>query len=434
MPMLTDAAIRGALATAARTGKARTLTDAGRRGEGRLLAMVRPMPAGPLLEFYARQITGKSRRLVKLGSWPTMTLAAARMAFRDLAPVIREGDNIKAHRDRRRAERAQLGTLRELCEAYAEHLERARRRSAPEVRRCLLDAPGAAARVIGPEVLACDVTGAHVAAWLRPIHRRGSQTMADQARRWLSAAFNWASRHENDYRTEAAKARRWAIAANPAALVPVDTAARRAGTRHLSRDEWAAVWRWLGDGSAGRTDGRACAALRLLMLTGQRVEEVLGLRREQYAAGWLRWEDTKAGRRTGEPLPHSIPLPPQAVPLLEALEPNRWGLYFPGLKYPREPFRTASLDWITRRCAEALAIPPFCPRDLRRTWTTLAMDAGLSSEECARVQNHATGPRTQERHYNRSQHEALKVEAMRKWAGAVSAMLDGMTEQPKAAA
>ena len=35
------------------------------------------------------------------------------------------------------------------------------------------------------------------------------------------------------------------------------------------------------------------------------------------------------GRKTKNGLPHSIPLPRQAVEVLDAMAPNRHGLYFP---------------------------------------------------------------------------------------------------------
>lgn len=414
--MLTDATIRAAMREAQATGKSRTLADAGQRGDGRLVVMIRPGEASPLVELYSRQISGKKRTHTKLGNFPALSLAKAREKHRELVPVIREGESIRHHLASQRQARRELGTLGELVEAYAAHLERDGRRSAPEVRRCLSEATNSAARMIGADRPACDVTPGDVADWLRPIHKT-APAAADQYRRWLSAAFNHATRAEHDYRTEAGQVRRWGIVANPAAAVPADTAARRAGTRHLSADELRRVLAWLADGSAGRTDSRACDALRLIAMTGQRVEEVLSLKAGQYAGGWLRWDSTKTGT------PHAIPLPGPARLMLDSLTPNRWGLFFPGLKYPAQPFPARSLDWITRRCADGLGIPRFCPRDLRRTWRTLAADAGLSAEACARLQNHTWGSRVAAKHYDRSEHAALKVEAVRKWEVFLSSRL-----------
>jgi integrase len=390
------------------------LTDDGRRGDGRLIAMIRPMPSGALCEFYARQIAGGTRRMVKLGTYPTMTLAAARTAFRDLSPAIREGENVRAHRDKRRTERAALGTLLDICEAYADML--GERRSAKEVRRILTKAPDAACRVIGGYRPACEVQPVDVAAWLRPMHRRAPSS-ADQARRTLSAAYTWALKCEHDYTID--QPHKWGLTHNPAAMIPADTVAQRAGTRHLSADEFAKVWGWLAyDG--GRSDLRACNALRIIMATGQRVEEVLGLTAGQYADGWLRWDKTKMGTA------HSIPLPPVVTTILDGMTPNRHGLMIAGCKRPDLPYRDKSANWIARRCAGQVGIPMFSPRDLRRTWRTLAGDAGLSAEECARIMNHAYGSRIEAKHYDKGDNAHVKKSGMDKW----SVYLDQIIKKP----
>jgi len=399
------------------TRRVRTLSDSGQRGEGRLIVAIRPGQAAPLAEVYSRQIKDGKRTHTKLGNFPTLTLAQARDRHRALAPVIREGENIRHHLATMRQARRELGTLVELCEAYADHLARNGRRSAAEVRRCLVTAPNSAAKAMGGDRLACDIAPGDVAQWLRPIHRE-APAAADQYRRWLSAAINHCIKSEHDYRAEPDRVRRWGLAGNVAAMVPADTQARRAGTRHLAPDELRAVLRWLADGSAGRTDARACQAMRLMAMTGQRVEMVLHLRAEQWDGEWLHWPSTKTGK------PHGIPLPPQAALILHGLTPNPHGWFFPMPTNPAKPFRSKTLDYVCHRCADALGIPRFCPRDFRRTFTTLAADlAGLGAEEIARIQAHQWGSRVAERHYSRATHRELKTTAMHKWAAALNGLL-----------
>lgn len=184
----------------------------------------------------------------------------------------------------------------------------------------------------------------------------------------------------------------------------------------------------------GRTDLRACNAIRLLMATGQRVEEITGLRAGQYANGWLRWCDTKTGRQRQVEKPHSIPVPAQAAQILDGMTPNRHGFYVPGCKRPDEPFRGASFGYIARRCAQQLGIPQFTPRDLRRTWRTLAGDlGGLTAEECARLMNHAFGSKVEEDHYDRGENAPVKLSGMAKWERALAALLTGETiKSPRA--
>lgn len=417
--MLTDADLKKAIRDVKASGKSKTLTDDGRRGDGRLLVVTRPMPAGPLVEFYARQIVGKKRSMAKLGTYPIMSLQAARKAFADLAPAIRERENVRAHRDKTRQERQELGTLLDLCTAYHESL--GGRRSAPEVKRCLIDTAGSACKAIGGHRPACEVTPKDVADWLRPIHRRGSSVAAKQARVWLSAAYTWGLKREHDYTID--QPHKWGLTMNPAALVPSDTVAQRAGTRSLSAEEFRAVWFWMA-AEGGRSDLRACNALRLLLATGQRVEEITGLRAGQYAEGWLRWGDTKTGRQRQVEKPHSIPVPAQAAQILDGMVPNQHGFYVPGCKRPDEAFRGASFGYIARRCSKQLGIPLFTPRDCRRTWRTLAGDiGGLTTEECNRIMNHVHGNKTEEEHYDKGENALVKLAGMAKWERAMNAIL-----------
>lgn len=407
--MLTDTAIRAAM----RAGKQTTLRDAGRRGEGRLILVIRPMPSGALAEWYSQQFVDGRRALAKLGTYPSMPLAAARARFAELASSIRGGEHVSVTIDRQRRERAELGTLGDLVAGYVEHL--GTRTSVRFARYILLDGTDAVVKVINPRTPARDVTSEQVRDWVAPFFRRGSRYLAKGARSTLRAAYSWAMKSEFDPKISAPRS--WKILANPAANVPADFDISRTGDRHLSPDEFRRVWVWLGEW-AGRSDERACAALRVLMATGQRVREITGLADGQLRDGWLFWDKTKTGK------PHCIPLPAQARALLERIEPNRYGLLFPGWKRPDAPFPDASLNWICRRCSDDLEIPRFSPRDIRRTWRTLAGDAGLSVEQCARLMNHEFGPVIEARHYDRGVYADLKRAGMTVWESWLSAQLN----------
>lgn len=410
MAMISDAALQRAM----RAQKAATMIDPGPRGGGRLIAMVRPIPSGALIEFYARQIADGRRRLTKLGTYPSMSLAQAREAFRDLTGAIRHGENVKVAALARRRERQQLGTLLDLCEGYATSLEEAGRRSGAEVRRSLISWRRSACKVLGGYRPACDITPADVAEWLRP-HFQTSPVAAKQARAWLSAAYTWGLRREHDYSAE--QSVRWGLTGNPAILVSASNAAQRGHSRHLSPEEFSKVWQWLA-ADGGRSDIRACNALRVIMATGQRVEEITGLRAGQVADGWLRWDRTKTGPA------HSIPLPKQAAAIFAGMLPNLHGLWFPGQKHRDQPFHSHTFGWICHRAADQIGIPRFSPRDLRRTWRTLAGDlGGLNAEECARLMNHAYGSKVERDHYDRGENAVIKKAGMGKWEAALERLL-----------
>jgi integrase len=75
-----------------------------------------------------------------------------------------------------------------------------------------------------------------------------------------------------------------------------------------------------------------------------RVEEILRVTTTVYEKprAMLYWEKTKNGR------PHSIPLPPQAVVLLDGIPLNRHGVYFPHERDPSLPTSGSSLPRIVK--------------------------------------------------------------------------------------
>src|SRR5690606_20982042 len=122
----------------------------------------------------------------------------------------------------------------------------------------------------------------------------------------------------------------------PAAGIPTEP--KVAGNRWLNEDEYVRLYRWL---ECPDTPIHApyTYAVRLLMLTGQRVEEIATLHADQYDKGerMLDWSRTKNGK------PHSIPLPDIAVDLLESIKPNEHGWFFPSMMDPSKPVKHSTL-------------------------------------------------------------------------------------------
>ena len=88
--MITESQIKAAMRAAA-VGKRRAmLVDDGPRGAGRLALIIRATDADAMSEFYAVWYRDGKRLMSKLGSYPTISLAAARRRFREeFAPTIR---------------------------------------------------------------------------------------------------------------------------------------------------------------------------------------------------------------------------------------------------------------------------------------------------------------------------------------------------------
>jgi len=302
---------------------------------------------------------------------------------------------------------------------------RATPRYAQQARYSLIgrDGKGGLAHKIGRDKPAADVTHHDITPHLAEIHRRGAVVMAARTRTHVSAAFAHAIRSSNAY-TRPAGAVDWRIESNPVHAIPADPDANRAGKRHLSPQEFRAFWRWL------ETRDETCVtapALRLIMATGQRVMEVLGLAVQQYDPNeqLLDWPSTKNGK------PHTIPIPPQGVEILKRAVPSRTGFFFPSPKKINVPPTMNAAEKLVKVYVAQAGVPHFCPRDLRRTWKTTAGAAGLSKEIRDRLQNHARQD-VSSRHYDRYEYLAEKRAAMATWSAYLARILAGEFDQSAA--
>lgn len=408
MAMITDASIRAAIKSAASTGRPATLRDPGRRGDGRLCLMVRPARHKPIVEWYAAFYRDGRRHMLKIGNYPKIRLADARRIYSDeYEPVISAGEDPRGPD----YDGDGPGTVGQLFAAYVANMKGQGKTSWAEYQRALLTAKYAAADALGREREARDIKPRDIAGYLARMYKRGSRAHAGHLRAYMHAAFQWGMKSAHDY-TQSGTARDWGITANPVSAVPRDNAATKPGTRHLSPDELRAFWVWL--------EAHPCqssSVLQLLIATGQRVTELTDLSRDQYNAdeGLLVWNKTKAGR------PHVLPLPRVAGALLDALPTSTAGLYFPQPGRPGKPMTHFTVRHHCKEYVDEAGVQHFSPRDLRRTWKTLAGLAGISKDIRDRLQNHALRD-VSSMHYDRHEYLAEKRAAMKVW----SDWLDGV--------
>lgn len=416
--MMKDGDIKAAIKNAPTSGKAQiVLKDAGPRGGGRLAIVIRPLATRVAAEWYAIYYRAGQRKFGKLGTYPDMTLAEARERFRvEYAPTIQIGaDPSNAYARRNNRKGGGDGTVRELFEAYAADLDR-RGKASYQARRILLLRRDNAARVLGADRPAKDIKTADIVAHLAAIHARGTKGMADVVRAQVRAAFEFGLKSANDY-TRKVDGQGWGLKYNPAAAIPADESSRAAGERHLTVDELRTFWRWCEE-NENRTN--LCCALMLQAATGQRVTEVLAITADSYdrAEGIVDWSKTKNG------MPHAIPLPPQAIEVLARMKPNRFGLYFPHRFKPDVHAIYTGPNKIVEMYLEESGAKPFTPRDLRRTWKTLAGQAGIGKDIRDRMQNHSISD-VSSKHYDRWSYMPEKREAMARWGEFLARVLEG---------
>jgi integrase len=178
------------------------------------------------------------------------------------------------------------------------------------------------------------------------------------------------------------------------------------------------VWDWM---IGYRSESPMASVILLKLATGQRTEECLriaNVRRDGFAfyskeKRTVDWPVTKTGK------PHVIPLPRQAILVLDGIEAgaeHSGGRFFP---HQSDPDKTATIHapWrcVQRYLESHPEMPLFTPRDLRRTWKTLSGAAGLSKDIRDVLQGHSASD-VSARHYDRWARMPERIEAMAKWS------------------
>ncbi len=404
MPSLTDGEIRRALKQVEQTGKQLSLVDGEGHGTGRLVLVMKPMPTRVTADWMAQQWRDQKRLKKKLGSYPSMPLSKAREVFnRDFADMIQRGRSIKVAGDTR------PGTVADLFEAYVHYLKEASKPSWKEAEKGL----NKIADTLGRNRQAREIEPDEVADVIRPIYERGARAMADHVRSYIRSAYSWGMKSEHDYRTTSP--RRFRLAYNPAAGIPTEP--KNVGNRWLDEEEFLQLYRWL-ECPDTPVHPPYTRAVRILMLTGQRVEEIARLHVDQWDAREriIDWSKTKNGK------PHAIPVPQLAVELIESIKPNAHGWFFPSAMDPSKPVSAGTLYSFMWRQRDRGVIPVVTNRDLRRTWKTLAGKAGVSKEIRDRLQNH-TLQDVSSKSYDRWNYLPEKRAGMKKWNTFVTTLL-----------
>jgi integrase/DNA-binding winged helix-turn-helix (wHTH) protein len=400
--MITDSEIQKAIREAQPGGRPIILRDPGERGAGRLTLVVRRGSSQVAAEWYATWHRNGDRHTTQIGRYPALSLKAARALYRDkYLPAIMAGQNPIGPKA---VQRSYGLTVTDLFEAYVDDLEYKKKKSAGDVRRLLLG-PKGAVHDIGPRRLAKDVEPTHMTPHLAAIRARGALGQANLVRSYLCAAFSFGIKAPNKYDGSAVGVD-WGLTSNPAARIDVDRDARNPRDRALTPQEFARLWWWLHERAP---HDRRALAVQLMMLTGQRPGEVMRIRLPAISGdGVMSWPKTKNGRA------HAIPLVGIAKALVDSSEPNEFGLFFWSPSRPAVPAAVASARAFIENYLLDTGAKAFTPRDLRRTWKTLAGDAGVNKAVRDLIQNHRTND-VSTRHYDRYDYAREKRNGLMQW-------------------
>jgi integrase len=238
---------------------------------------------------------------------------------------------------------------------------------------------------------------------------------------------------------------RWAmergeITDNPVRLM-AKPSAPEPRNRVLTDDELLTIWK-----AAERLRDPYRAYFKLLILTGQRREEVAGMVWTELDRGSSTW--TTPAKRTKNGVVQIVPLASAVVEELDRLaltrqvqvnenetSPERWPKSGPVLTtYGKTAIKSYSKakaeldDAITKGCPEADPLPAWRVHDLRRTLATGLQRLGVRFEVTEAVLNHVSGARSGVAGiYQRHDWKDEKRAALAAWAAHVQRLISGAT-------
>jgi len=181
--------------------------------------------------------------------------------------------------------------------------------------------------------------------------------------------------------------------------------------RVLDDAEIRLFWKACGNEKTGKQAG---LALKLLLLTGARLNEVAGMRRDELDKDIERW--TIPGERSKNHRAHTVPLPPQAQELVKqalALAPDSDFVFTTN---GQSPLYIGSK--IKNRLDELMGDPaPWRLHDLRRTAAMNLQKLGVKLEVTEALLNHVSGSRAGiVGIYQRYQYGPEVAAALKAWA------------------
>ena len=358
--------------------------------------------------FLMTRVDGKMARLT-LGRFPALGVAAARQAARNKLDAIAKGENPRAAKPAPAIRRPD--TVRIVVADFLERHAKVKNRSWRE-----------AERIFNHDIIPAwgdrdirSIARRDVLDLLDQIVDRGSPVMANRTLAHVRKLFNWAIARD-------------VIDASPCAKVtPPEKVVSR--DRVLSDDEIAAIWR-AADG-LGYPFG---SLVRVLLLTGQRRDEVASMRRDEIDLDQALWtiprESTKGDRA------HEVPLAPLVIELLAAApvvvtsddagtENTSPFMFTTTGRLPVSGF--SRMKTILDRIS---GVSDWRLHDLRRTAATGMARLGIAPHVVEKVLNHQSGVISGVAAvYNRAGYDAEKRAALDAWARRVDAIVSGESEK-----
>ena len=349
---------------------------------------VRVYPSGRIAIQYL-YLAGAIRRRITIGHYPEMSIEALRRAYLREAAARSEGRDPQVERRENRlrlvqeTERARSArTVADLGQQFIQdHSKRKKRAQSAQEDQRILDKE--IIPVIGKLPIE-SVQRRHLVDLIDAVTRRGSPVMANRIRAFLSKLFNWAVDH-------------CILEASPANRLPANRESER--TRVLSDVELKSFW--LAINSLANPIHQA--AVRVLLLTGQRRAEVARMSYEELDGKW--WTIPASRAKNG--VVHRVPLSSMCRDYLNGKD----GWVFPS--QTANHLHPDTLSDLVYRAVGLAGISHCTAHDLRRTVGTF-IQKEFGSEIMHKVLNHTEDKLT--RVYGQYDFDKEKRLALEGWA------------------
>ncbi|MDC7861226.1 tyrosine-type recombinase/integrase [Pantoea ananatis] len=369
------------------------------RGTGRL--GVKIYPSGRKVFVYKYHKDG-ARKFLTLGDYPFLSLAQAAAKCVEVANVVDEPQRYTQ----------QHATLKNLFDDYiADQIKRDKRsykKTEDRLRQVL------ASSHIDGDMPAKEITPDHIKRVLAEFISRGAAAGANKVRANLHAVFNFGLFADNDPANINVKTV-YGMDRNPVSVIPSQRGADKALDRFLSWDELRLLLEHVNKHPYAVEMNPDFAQLTKLCIWtgGQRPWELMTNTRDNW--------DRRAKTLTVPPHIsknadyHVIPLSESATQVLEEMLSRYPDSTF---LFPAETkeghLLSAEYSKQLRKFCTRTGFEKFTPRDIRRTFKTLAGDMGISAEMRDRLQNHKK-PGVSTKHYDRYDYLREKRQIIEQW-------------------
>lgn len=356
---------------------------------------LRVSPSGTKAFVLLYRLHGTSRRIT-LGRYPDLSLSNARAAAYAAKSKIAVGEDPKPEKPKKQSRR----TERTFSKAVENYITRHAKRKS----KTWLQTEQMINREFSPVFNDADIRNIakkDVSKVIEGIVQRGSPASANLALRIIRKFFNWC------------------VEQSLLDISPVS--GLKAPTRLISRDrvltdeELKKVW--LAADGTGYPYG---AIVKLLILTGQRRGEVVGMRWDELDLDNLHW--SISGARTKNGKPNEVPLSDLAVSILKELPTWESDFVFPTRNNLEKPL--SGFSKYKSRIDQKAGVCAWRLHDLRRTLATGLAKMGIDPHVVEHILNHQTGTLSPvARIYNRYSYLEEKRDALQQWVNHLGSRL-----------